>query len=201
PKPRRLVRLVDLAGEYTYDSSDNSRRIAVTMDVELSHDRPIRFLNNTIAAWLHDNAERPGVPYRIIAATIACNPGEMQTVSVTATGDSLSYQWRKDTNPIAGATSASYSIASAVSADSGFFDCVVTGTCDSQTSVAATFTAEVAATITIDPPEGLLDLITNTISISVYEGVERPDEEAYDEDKHQEEKSEDLARLLFHFAP
>jgi len=90
PKQRRLVRLVDLAGEYTYDPSDNSRRIAVRMDVELSHDRPIRFLNNTIAAWLHENAERPGVPYRIITASIACNPGEMQTVRVTATGEQRS---------------------------------------------------------------------------------------------------------------
>ena len=90
PKQRRLVRLVDLAGEYTYDPSAKTRRIAVRMDVELSHDRPIAFLNNTIAAWLHDNAERPGVPYRIIDATISCNPGEMQTVRVTAAGEQRS---------------------------------------------------------------------------------------------------------------
>ena len=89
PKQRRLVRLVDLGGEYSYDPSTKSRRIAVRMYVELSHDRPIEFLNNTIAAWLHDNAERPGVPYRIIDASIACNPGEMKTVRVTATGEQL----------------------------------------------------------------------------------------------------------------
>jgi len=90
PKQRRLVRLVDIAGVYSYDPSDKSRRIAVRMDVELSHDRPIAFLNNTIAAWLHDNAERPGVPYRIVDASISCNPGEMLTVRVTPAGEQRS---------------------------------------------------------------------------------------------------------------
>ena len=89
PKQRRLVRLVDLTGVYSYDSANKSRRIAVRMDVELSRDRPIEFLNNTIAAWLRDNAERPGVPYRIIDASISCNPAEKRTIRVTATGEQL----------------------------------------------------------------------------------------------------------------
>jgi type IV pilus assembly protein PilM len=89
PKQRRLVRLVDLAGVYSYEASNKSRRIAVRMEVELSHDRPIEFLNNTIAAWLRDNAERPGVPYRIIDASISCNPAEKQTIRVTATGEQM----------------------------------------------------------------------------------------------------------------
>ncbi len=89
PKQRRLVRLVDLTGVYSYDSANKSRRIAVRMDVELSRDRPIEFLNNTIAAWLRDNSERPGVPYRIIDASISCNPAEKRTIRVTATGEQL----------------------------------------------------------------------------------------------------------------
>ena len=89
PKQRRLVRLVDLTGVYSYEASNKSRRITVQMDVELSHDRPIEFLNNTIAAWLRDNAERPGVPYRIIDASISCNPAKKQTVRVTATGEQV----------------------------------------------------------------------------------------------------------------
>ncbi len=87
PKERRLVRMLDLGGVYSYDESGKSRRIAVRMDVELSHDRPILFLNNTIAAWLRDNAERPGVPYRIVDGSISCNPGEMRTIRVTDTGE------------------------------------------------------------------------------------------------------------------
>jgi type IV pilus assembly protein PilM len=89
PKQRRLVQLVDLSGVYNYEASSKSRRIAVSMDLELSHERPIEFLNNTIAAWLRDNAERPGVPYRIIDASISCNPAEKQTIRVTATGDQV----------------------------------------------------------------------------------------------------------------
>ena len=87
PGDRRLVRLIDLGGEYTFDPDSNSRRIAVRMEVELSHDRPIEFLNSTIAAWLRDNAERPGVPYRIIDGSISCNPAEKTTILVTASGE------------------------------------------------------------------------------------------------------------------
>jgi hypothetical protein len=87
PKERRLVRLVDLGGVYSYDAQQKSRRIAVQMDVELSHQRPIEFLNNTIAAWLRENAERPGVPYRIVEGSVSCNPGEMQTLRWTEAGE------------------------------------------------------------------------------------------------------------------
>ena len=87
PRERRLVQLVDLGGVYSFDPDSRSRRIMVRMQVELSHDRPIEFLNSTIASWLRDNAERPGVPYRIISDTVSCNPGEMRTIRVTEAGE------------------------------------------------------------------------------------------------------------------
>lgn len=83
---RRLVRLRELDGDYAFDAQSNARRIAVTMDVELSHSDPIRFLNNSVATWLRSNAEREGAPYRIIPGTISCNPDLLDELRVSADG-------------------------------------------------------------------------------------------------------------------
>jgi len=82
PKERRLVQLNHLGGEYAHapagEDVPESRRIAVTMMVELSHDRPIDFLNQHVAEWLRQHTEPEGdradVPYRILLDTISCNP-------------------------------------------------------------------------------------------------------------------------------
>ena len=89
PQERRLVRLRHLDGNYTYDAAAKTRRIHVTMQVELSRERPIEFLNTTVAQWLRDNAERPDVPYRIISASVSCNPELLETVRVTDKGEQL----------------------------------------------------------------------------------------------------------------
>ncbi len=99
-----------------------------------------------------------------LAATVC--EGDAHTFTVSATGDGLTYQWRKDATPIAGATTGSYTIASAVAADSGAYDCVVTGSCTTETSAAATFTAEVAAVITVDPI-GATPCVGTPINLSV----------------------------------
>lgn len=63
------------------------------------------------------------------------------TFSVTASGTApLSYQWRKGGSDITDAESASYSISSAMIADSGSYDCVVTNACGSATSDAVILT-------------------------------------------------------------
>ncbi|MCH8342696.1 MAG: type IV pilus assembly protein PilM [Planctomycetes bacterium] len=87
PQQRKLVQLEHLDGRYVYLPESKRRRIALTLNVELSHDRPIEFLNLTVAAWLRANAERPDVPYRILADTISCNPDLLQTIVVSETGE------------------------------------------------------------------------------------------------------------------
>ena len=72
------------------------------------------------------------------AAAIVANPvnvtvcpGEPATFSTSATGPGqLTYQWRKDGVPIAGATSTSFTIGSVGSADLGTYDVLVTSPCD-----------------------------------------------------------------------
>jgi len=68
--------------------------------------------------------------------------GHSATFSVAATGTSpLTYQWRKDSVNISGATGASYTTPATTLADNGsVFDCVVTNDVDSVTSSEATLT-------------------------------------------------------------
>ena len=65
-------------------------------------------------------------------------PGQSATFTVTATGDSLMYQWQKDAVNIAtGANSATYKIESVAESDEGEYRCVVSNTANSVTSTAA----------------------------------------------------------------
>ena len=90
PKVRRLVQLEELQCEYIPPSGQQkARRVAVTMMVELSHDRPAEFLNEKVAQWLRDNAEPVGarahVPYRILGS-ISTNPQKLVINEVSADG-------------------------------------------------------------------------------------------------------------------
>jgi len=86
PKERNLVQLITLGGDYDYDATANSRRITIDMYVELSHEDPKVFLNTTVIKWLRDNAQRPGVPYRIIRDSITFNPALLATYRVKEDG-------------------------------------------------------------------------------------------------------------------
>jgi len=63
--------------------------------------------------------------------------------SVNAIGAGLTYQWRKGTVNIGGATSSTYSITGVTTADAGSYDVIVTGTCGPVTSAAATLTVNI----------------------------------------------------------
>jgi hypothetical protein len=57
--------------------------------------------------------------------------GSTATLSVTATGASLTYQWRKGSVNIAGANSSSYTISNATAADVDLYDVVISSSCGS----------------------------------------------------------------------
>ena len=96
------------------------------------------------AATLTVTAAAPVITTQPASTTVA--PGSSASLSVVATGDSLTYQWSKDGSEISGATSATYTIASAATTDAGSYTVVVTNTVGSVTSSAATLT--VSSTIT-----------------------------------------------------
>lgn len=81
----------------------------------------------------------------------ACT-GSSVSFSVVAAGTNLTYQWRKAGVNIAGATSATYSIASVAAGDAGNYDVVVSGTCTpSVTSTTVSLTISSSTSITTQP--------------------------------------------------
>ena len=80
--------------------------------------------------------EPPSIVTQPAPAT-ECEGGAV-TFTASATGTApLAYQWRKDTLPIGGANSSSYTIDPVAPADEGSYDVVVTNGCGSATSDAA----------------------------------------------------------------
>lgn len=67
-------------------------------------------------------------------------PGATANFSTTVTGAAPTYQWRKNGNPIAGATNAGFTISAAQAADAGSYDVVATNNLGSVLSRAATLT-------------------------------------------------------------
>ena len=96
--------------------------------------------------------------------------GDSATFSVSASSTTpLSYQWRKNGSTIPGATNSSYTISPVGSSNSGSYDCVVTNTCGSATSDAATLTVSTAPVITDDPDNQAVcegSAVTFTVSAS-----------------------------------
>ncbi len=85
-------------------------------------------------------------------ASLTVNQNASASFSVTATGNPApTYQWRLNSTPISGATSATYSIASAQASNAGSYTCVVTNAAGSVTSNAATLTVQIAPAITAQP--------------------------------------------------
>ncbi len=109
-----------------------------------------------------------------IGASITSQPqsqvicaGSNVTFSVTATGTGLTYQWRKNTVNIPGATSFSYTITGATASDAGSYDVVVTGTCGTVTSNTAGLTVNPITAITIQPASQTVCAGTNvTFSVT-----------------------------------
>ncbi len=104
----------------------------------------------------------PTITTQPTSLSVAVGSSASFTVAASGSG-TLSYQWYKDTVAIQGATSATYSIASAATTDAGTYDCIVTNTVGSATSSAATLTVttttgETTPTITTQPTALAVDL-------------------------------------------
>lgn len=79
-------------------------------------------------------------------------PGDNRTLTVQVGGSiPFTYQWRKDGDDIAGATSASLTLTGVTQADAGTYECVASNACGPVTSDPATVTVRTAPTISADP--------------------------------------------------
>jgi len=92
----------------------------------------------------------PSITNQPTTPTATCSGAGSQTLSVTATGDNLTYQWRKNgvnisNNTIySGTTTATLTLTNPTTAEAGSYDVVITGSC----SPTATSTA---VSVTVNP--------------------------------------------------
>jgi hypothetical protein len=125
-----------------------------------------------------------GQPVTSNAATLSISPqttitahpqsaticqGASVTLSVSASGTNLRYQWKKGTQDIPGATASSYTITSVALADTGFYACTVSGDCGSPTSNQAQLQVALPPAITTHPQSQTLcegDTLTLSVSTS-----------------------------------
>ncbi|MGA2505942.1 MAG: immunoglobulin domain-containing protein [Chitinispirillaceae bacterium] len=85
-------------------------------------------------------------------ASQTVNEGSPASFTVDASGDPApGYQWQRNDTAIAGATSATYAIASATAANSGSYRVIVTNSAGRDTSDPATLTVRIAPAITTQP--------------------------------------------------
>ncbi|MCF7763615.1 MAG: immunoglobulin domain-containing protein [Verrucomicrobia bacterium] len=109
------------------------------------------------------------VPLSISAQPVdqALTVGAALNLSVAASGtDPITYQWQLNGSDIAGATAASYSVASAQSADAGAYTVVVTNPVGSVTSATATVTLDSTPTITVQPV-GVAATVGDQVNLAV----------------------------------
>ena len=92
----------------------------------------------------------PTITVQPVAAT-RCS-GTSVAFSVTASGAApLTYQWRKNGEPIMGQTARTLTIASSTTAQAGSYDVIVTNSCGSVNSSAVPFTVNTPVVITNQP--------------------------------------------------
>ena len=80
---------------------------------------------------------------------------ESASLSISATGDNLSYQWRKNGTEVSGATSTSLSFPNVTPGDRGMYSCIVTGGCGIDTSDAVALYVKDTAILLYEDFEGV----------------------------------------------
>ncbi|WP_169516035.1 T9SS type B sorting domain-containing protein [Flavobacterium tegetincola] len=77
--------------------------------------------------------------------------GDLVTISVTATGTNLTYQWFKGATAVAGATSSTLTIATATPANAGIYTCVITNPCQVVTTTTSELIVNTLPAIVTQP--------------------------------------------------
>jgi hypothetical protein len=97
------------------------------------------------------------------------NAGGSVAFSVAATGTApLRYQWRKDGNPVASGTLASYALSDIQAADAASYDVVVSDVTGSRTSAPALLALNIAPTLSAQPVSTAVNLgAPATLSVAV----------------------------------
>jgi hypothetical protein len=109
----------------------------------------------------------PVITVQPVSQIICPNTGNSVTLGVTATGSSLTYQWRKNGADIAGATSSTYTISNVVSSSAGTYYVIINNAAGSVSSDPA----YVNISIAVQPSPGTQTIATgaaDTLTISAH---------------------------------
>ncbi len=104
--------------------------------VLIQHDCGSPIMSDTFALTI---TQAPLITQQPQSTVTGCT-GSSATFTVTANGSGLSYQWRKNGNPISGANASSYTISNLITADAGNYDVVITNNCGTVTSSVSNLT-------------------------------------------------------------
>lgn len=130
----------------TLSISNLSAVHAGNYSVQVTQNGCVQQLSNTMALSLGGTLAINTQP---TSQTICEN--QALNLSVSATGSNLSYQWTLNGTNIAGATSATYSVASASAAQAGSYQVVVSNACGSISSNAVNVSLNAAPAISTQP--------------------------------------------------
>lgn len=156
--------------------SRNSKMALSAGEVSARHGRAFiaafaRFLtivsaNAVLAMALHAASSAPSIGKQPVSQSVVA--GKSATFSVTAAGTGpLNYQWSKNSSPISGAASASYTTPATSASDNGSrFAVTITNTLGSVTSAAATLTVNVPPSI-VTQPAGQTVVVGQTATFTV----------------------------------
>lgn len=170
---------------FTYDSEDTGECAFVRIDNSLV--ATYWLSSDWGAEWTAELIDGEVCGAECDPPTITSHPvgatkceGESHTFSITATGDGLNYQWKKNGTNISGAPNSNqYTINNITESDAGDYTCEVSGNCGSETSNVATLVVNVlpsqpilSSNSPICTGENAVFTISGTIGdIVTYEGV------------------------------
>jgi len=93
--------------------------------------------------------------------------GTSASLSVTATGSNLTYQWYKAGIAITGATNSTLNISNLQTSDANTYYVVITGACGNATSTSATIAVNTPSTITVQPVSSVVICAGTSTTLSV----------------------------------
>ena len=106
-------------------------------------------VTSSVVTLTVNNLNPPNITVQPADTTVLL--GSATNLSVAATGDALSFQWFRNNQPIANATNAAYSLASAANQDAGIYKVIVYNACSSLASSNAVLTVNGPPSITANP--------------------------------------------------
>lgn len=121
---------------YVWSTGERTSTITVNAQPDSAYTVTVIFSDSTIFSMPANIHITPLPAIATPPISQAACLGSNATFSVSATGNGLSYQWKKNGTDITGATTQQYSVINLTAADTGLYAVLITGTCNTVTDSA-----------------------------------------------------------------